>query len=224
MKKIIMILCVLFASTTVWAGKSYKLKECYHPQDDHVCDGYAVEGATGYWLGVDKYDLHCPSPFVDEAGDCNDNNANIHPRNRETGGYYGCDDDCDGQIDENLARSYDSITGCGIDVCWNATWVGDGIRIKNPNSHVSVTRPIERFPPGSQNLFGGKKDIPFHYSPKDWGDEDRCSELPKRMNGFRCETLTVTFSADGSSYTGTFNLTIEGFPVESWTVSGERSW
>ena len=108
MKKIIMILCVLFASTTVWAGKSYKLKECYHPQDDHDCDGYAVEGATGYWLGVDKYDLHCPSPFVDEEGDCNDNNANIHPRNRETGGYYGCDDDCDGQTDEPDFVPYES--------------------------------------------------------------------------------------------------------------------
>jgi hypothetical protein len=90
-------LCALLAST-VWAGTT--TKTCYHPDDDWDNDGYAREGATRYVVAVGAGDLNCPHPFVSRSGDCNDSNYDVHPRNSESTGRAGIDDNCNGIIDE----------------------------------------------------------------------------------------------------------------------------
>lgn len=76
------------------------------------CSSYTEEGDND----ADGYSANC--------GDCNDNNANIHPNAAET--CNNIDDDCDSQIDEALTTSCGtSSTGAcryGTKTCSNGQW------------------------------------------------------------------------------------------------------
>ncbi|MFM9985708.1 MAG: MopE-related protein, partial [Flavobacteriales bacterium] len=111
-----------------------------------------------------------PSGYVSVSGDCNDNNASVHPGATEI--CNGIDDDCDNSIDEGFDADNDGFASCGGDCndsnasihpgateicngidddCDNAidegvgqTWYADidGDGYGNPNSFVSAcTQP-----------------------------------------------------------------------------------
>jgi hypothetical protein len=75
-------------------------------------DKYDKDGDGYAQLNVDKSErvkvtanyedgLTCPPGFVLKRGDCDDWNANVHPRQPEVAGN-GKDDNCDGRVDEPL--------------------------------------------------------------------------------------------------------------------------
>lgn len=70
------------------------------PDDlDHDCDGSPTPDNTGYDPGGDGTDVDGDGYSLND-GDCNDRNNAIHPEAQET--CNGVDDDCDGQVDEDL--------------------------------------------------------------------------------------------------------------------------
>lgn len=79
---------------------------------DDNCDGTADEGLLLTWYADDDSDgfgnalistVACTAPagFVDNSGDCNDQNHAVYPGSAEI--CNSIDDDCDGPIDEGLA-------------------------------------------------------------------------------------------------------------------------
>jgi hypothetical protein len=80
---------------------------------DDDCDGFIDEGLTtqayykdddgdGYGTTATVEACQAPAGYVDKSGDCNDNNAGIHP-----GAVEQCndvDDNCDGAIDEGVQK------------------------------------------------------------------------------------------------------------------------
>ncbi len=92
-------------------------------QKDNDCDGETDEGLLvtfyadldGDGFGTaDTTAQACSAPpgYVDNASDCNDDNASIHPDAAET--CDGVDNDCDGQVDEGtLSTFYADLDGDG---------------------------------------------------------------------------------------------------------------
>ncbi len=75
---------------------------CYYAQYwDSDGDGHAVPWAPRVeFMGLNHLEvMECPDGYVARADDCNDSNANVHPRHSEAA-FNGVDDNCDGQIDE----------------------------------------------------------------------------------------------------------------------------
>jgi len=64
--------------------------------------------------------LVAPQGYVNIPGDCNDRNKDIHPGAPEL--CNGLDDDCDGQVDENLTQLCPD--GKTIATCQNGQWIG----------------------------------------------------------------------------------------------------
>lgn len=104
---------------------------------DNNCNGQIDEGVTttyyqdsdgdGYGNGaITMQACAQPQGYVTNNGDCNDNNAQIHPGATEV--CNGVDDDCDGQTDE------------GVITTWYRDADGDGFG--NPsNSTQACTQP-----------------------------------------------------------------------------------
>ncbi len=107
----------LLASTSAHAYcTSGCTKTCFYDQDG---DGYG--GGTGI-CGMGSY-CDCPPNTIPTAGDCNDNNANVHPGAAET--CNGVDDNCNGSVDENLTRTCGQSTGMcqtGTETCSSGSW------------------------------------------------------------------------------------------------------
>jgi len=87
----------VFALVALTAGSAAQANRiCYATDRDG--DQYAPVNA--YQVSVaEANDLYCISSYIEEQGDCDDTNPNIHPRAHEVGGN-GKDDNCDGSIDE----------------------------------------------------------------------------------------------------------------------------
>jgi hypothetical protein len=111
---------------------------------DNNCNGQTDEGVMSTWYkdyDKDGYSngttmLSCGQPegyklagdLVSTTGDCNDDNANIHPGATEL--CDGIDNDCDTQTDE----------GCPVGTSWYFDYDNDGYG--NPNKKVqAITRP-----------------------------------------------------------------------------------
>lgn len=90
---------------------------------DNDCDGSVDETAASYYPDVDgdgfgaasgSIESSVPVPgYVQDSGDCDDNNSSIFPGARED--FDSVDNDCDGAIDEGftLTRYYRDIDGDG---------------------------------------------------------------------------------------------------------------
>ncbi len=111
---------------------------------DNDCDGTAdpegVGGAVDWYEDLDRDQFGSGDPvnaceppgddWVDEGGDCDDNNVDIHPDAIEL--CQGIDDDCDGDVDEDCPPApggtdtpdEDASTseGCGCDHTGTPTW------------------------------------------------------------------------------------------------------
>lgn len=87
---------------------------CYAASADWDGDGYARTGAPSVQL-TSTNDLYCPAGWIEKAGDCNDFNAAIHPRNEEYP-QNGVDDNCDAGVDDAIPY----YTGSGFDVTTNS--------------------------------------------------------------------------------------------------------
>jgi len=88
------------------------------PTINYYCDG---DQDTYYSIALSGTcnSYNCvPSGCVTQSGnDCNDSNLNIHPNATEI--CNGVDDDCDGNIDENLTQP----TTCGLGACSGNTGI-----------------------------------------------------------------------------------------------------
>jgi hypothetical protein len=96
---IAVLLFVLGAATSAHANTKL---DCFPSSADKDNDGYAVSGTKSQQMTLSGAVLACPSGYVNKAGDCNDNDASIHPRRWEDAynNYDGIDNDCDGTTDE----------------------------------------------------------------------------------------------------------------------------
>jgi hypothetical protein len=67
----------------------------------------------------------CPQGYVDDSTDCNDDptsgGASVYPGAQEA--CNGLDDDCDGQVDEELVRACSTVCGTGTETCEDGQWV-----------------------------------------------------------------------------------------------------
>ncbi|MEW6380808.1 MAG: DUF1566 domain-containing protein [bacterium] len=66
--------------------------------------------------------LAAPAGYVDKGGDCQDSDANINPAASEV--CDNKDNDCDGLVDENLAKPCSTGCGSGTETCQAGRWVG----------------------------------------------------------------------------------------------------
>ena len=81
---------------------------------DNDCDGTIDEGLTTYYRDADEdgygnanqsaLAMFQPDGYVTDSGDCDDDDASIHPDATET--CNEIDDDCDGQVDEGVQTTY----------------------------------------------------------------------------------------------------------------------
>lgn len=93
---------------------------CNFKDDD--CDGLVDEGCQVFYRDEDgdSYGLwHVqiratskPNGYADRGGDCNDNNANVHPGRTEV--CNTIDDNCNGRIDEGCIIYYEDADGDGF--------------------------------------------------------------------------------------------------------------
>ena len=87
----------LLSPAVSWASVT---RTCFAVADDVDRDGYARTGAAGSMRqSPSGNDLECPSGFVRFAGDCDDNNAQTHPRRGEIPNN-AVDDNCRDGADE----------------------------------------------------------------------------------------------------------------------------
>ena len=77
---------------------------------DAVLDGNPIAVRNGVLTILCSNADNDGDGYTQCAGDCNDNNANVHPGAQEV--CNGVDDDCNGPIDENLGS-----TTCGLGAC-----------------------------------------------------------------------------------------------------------
>lgn len=94
----VLALAIVAPVSSSWAMT--KNKDCYRASDDHDGDGYAAADSTAVSVTMDKWDIVCPSGYLNYAGDCDDDNSTIHPYNTEATGSVFKDDNCNGQVDE----------------------------------------------------------------------------------------------------------------------------
>jgi hypothetical protein len=92
--------CATFSAPAHAEENSNDKITCYLSSADIDKDGYAKTGAIGTVL-VGKDDLHCPAPWVDRSGDCNDYTNKVHPRMDDIAGN-NVDDNCADGIDEPI--------------------------------------------------------------------------------------------------------------------------
>jgi hypothetical protein len=82
---------------------------------DNNCDGQVDEGVIktfyqdkdndGYGNpAVSIQACSKPAGYVEQGGDCNDNNPNVHPNATEV--CDGVDNNCDGQVDEDITKTF----------------------------------------------------------------------------------------------------------------------
>ncbi|MDP3277948.1 MAG: FG-GAP-like repeat-containing protein [Deltaproteobacteria bacterium] len=115
----------------VWGVQAFQLLwNANHPTDRIATDGVfgtatetrlRASPAGGFLQGACEPDRDADG--YPESRDCNDTNPAIHPNATET--CNALDDDCDGQIDEDITRACGSLVGAcraGSQSCQTGTW------------------------------------------------------------------------------------------------------
>jgi hypothetical protein len=104
----------IYANSMIGAGSAVKFRVF----DGDSNTGIPTEGWYGDNSGSLAVNIYKCEPidadgdgYTVAAGDCDDNNADVHPGATET--CNNLDDNCDGNIDESLTRS----TSCGLGAC-----------------------------------------------------------------------------------------------------------
>ncbi len=111
---------------------------------DNDCDDEVDEGAGDVWYADDDYDGYgdphsseraCEQPdgTVDNADDCDDSSAGVHPGAEDI--CNATDDDCDGDVDEDVKAGWSLVT---ID-----TRAGDVVEIDRSTAAVAVITAID---------------------------------------------------------------------------------
>lgn len=86
---------------------------CYPAWADFDGDNYALDGVSGVTLQRSESQRYtCPSGYVPSGGDCDDNDASIHP-NRAEIAFNSVDDDCDGDADNTEYLYFENGIGNG---------------------------------------------------------------------------------------------------------------
>jgi hypothetical protein len=89
---------VLF-SFNLEATETFKIT-CYSAEFDRDNDKYAEDGTTGEEFDVPSNRRYtCPTGYVPDAGDCDDNRSSVHPYRYEIA-FNNRDDNCNGSVDE----------------------------------------------------------------------------------------------------------------------------
>lgn len=92
-------------------------RRCYPSSTDRDGDGYAAAGAAPC-MKPREGSLYCPAGYVNMDGDCNDDDASVHPRRTEIA-FNDQDDDCTGGVDQTTfvyAAAGQRSTTTGFDV------------------------------------------------------------------------------------------------------------
>ena len=152
---------------------------------DNDCDGEVDEGVTGTWYAdadADGYgdpdapEEACSQPAgaVASASDCDDADPDVHPAALEV--CNDIDDDCDGEIDEDLGET------------WYIDQDGDGFG--DPDAPVLACEAPAGAVPNALDC----DDIDPAISPD---GEEVCNEIDDDCDGDIDEGVTTTYWADG---------------------------
>ena len=199
------------SNSAIYPGRS---EVCNGKDDD--CDGLIDEtfSKTGYYkdLDGDGYgdgkllpEYYCnggqPAGYVTSFSDCDDTNPNVKPGAFEI--CNGKDDDCDGQIDENLSTR------------WYRDADGDGFGWSQAGFKDSCAKPV-----GYVSSFNDCNDTVAAINP---GALEICDGFDNDCDGQIDEGLKITYyqDSDGDGYGSVFSITACSKPAGYSTVSGD---
>ncbi|RIJ46826.1 HYR domain-containing protein [Maribellus luteus] len=183
-----------------------------HPNATEVCDGidndcdgeidedvliftwYADVDKDGFGnAAVDSISCAQPVGFVDNAFDCDDNDANIHPNVTEV--CDGIDNDCDGEVDEDV-QSFTWYADVDKDGFGNAAV--DSVSCRQPEGFVAYaddncpnTYNPDQLDSDEDNIGDVCDDTPYiiHCVLSEWSEWSNCSAECGDGTQFRTRTV-----------------------------------